>query len=320
MIRAHAGRPGPARPICTVVIAAYNAAATICQALDSVLAQSRQDFEVIVVDDGSTDGTAERAARHLADLRFRIHRQRNAGPAAARNAGIGLARGRYVAMLDSDDLWLPHYLERMVEALEHSEGPGFAFTRAWVLDRATSRFRKQPWSPRARATTDPQALLGALIEANFVFNSVTIRRTVLRAVGGYDPAILASEDYELWLRLAARGHGAAYVPGPLCICSDRPGSLSHDPRRMAAGLCDTYRKLLAHERLAPDTHARARDRLVSAELDLDRLCDPARPTLSATARARLADATRGWRQRRKSFDRLPAELAAVSRSLQVRSR
>ena len=103
----------------SVVIAAYEAASTVGGAIQSVLAQTRQDFEVIVVDDGSRDDTAAVAAAIAAkDQRVSVRSQPNGGPSAARNSGIAAGKAELVSMLDSDDLWLPEYLEKMGAALE----------------------------------------------------------------------------------------------------------------------------------------------------------------------------------------------------------
>jgi glycosyltransferase involved in cell wall biosynthesis len=123
----------------SVVIPAYNTADTLGEAIDSVLAQTRQDFEIIVVDDGSSDDTAA-VAEGFGDRRIRVYRQENAGPSAARNRGIAEALGEYVSSLDSDDLWLPDYLAEMGRALEENPRADFAYTHAWILD-AAGRFR-----------------------------------------------------------------------------------------------------------------------------------------------------------------------------------
>src|SRR5204863_2345947 len=99
-------------------------------------------FEVIVVDDGSTDDTAERARSIVADKRVQDIRQPNAGASAARNAGIEAAGGVYVSMLDADDLWLPCYLTVMGEALDRELEAGFAYTDAWLLEDETKRVRR----------------------------------------------------------------------------------------------------------------------------------------------------------------------------------
>lgn len=302
--------PGRRPPTSSVVIAAYNCAATIAQALDSVLAQTFQDFEVIVVDDGSTDETAARVQSYLDDPRVRLHRQPNQGPALARNAGIERSCGLYVSLLDSDDLWLPRYLESMVGALEGDLTAGFAFTRAWALERTTNRIRRRPWPADVPAAGDARQQLRKLIEHNFVFNAVTVRRDVLADVGAYDPTIAGAEDYELWLRFVTHGYPAAYVPGPLCIVSDRPGARHHEHRRVLAGLREVFLKLLSDSALSADAALAAQARLAAIERGLQRLDDPPRtPTLAEVRRA-LAAATREWRVRRARLEQPPAEVAA----------
>ncbi|MDE3115120.1 MAG: glycosyltransferase family 2 protein, partial [Pseudomonadota bacterium] len=108
-----------APPLFSVVIPVYNRAELLRSALESVRAQSCQDFEIVVVDDGSTDDPAKTVAA-FADPRIRCVRQNNRGASAARNRGIALARGRFVAFLDSDDCFLPHHLERMAKLLENT--------------------------------------------------------------------------------------------------------------------------------------------------------------------------------------------------------
>src|SRR5438067_282471 len=121
---------------------AYNAAETVGSANSSVLAQTFKSFELLVVDDGSTDDTAEKVKPFEGDGRVWLVRQRNRGLAATRNEAIGRARGELVSMLDSDDLWLPSYLETMKTALDRDPDAGFAYTDAWVLDDATKRVHK----------------------------------------------------------------------------------------------------------------------------------------------------------------------------------
>ena len=121
-------------PRFTIVIPAFNAARTIGSSIRSVLQQTEQDFEVVVVDDGSTDDTVECARSFATDPRVRVISQRNKGPSAARNAAVAAARALYVSMLDADDLWLPEYLEVMGGALDGNPDAPFAYTDAWVLD------------------------------------------------------------------------------------------------------------------------------------------------------------------------------------------
>jgi glycosyltransferase involved in cell wall biosynthesis len=305
------------QPTCSVVIAAYNAQDTIGQALESVLAQTRQDFEVLVVDDGSTDETSATVKDYARDPRIRLHRQENSGPAAARNAGISLTSGRYVCVLDSDDLWLPRYVESMVSALDRAPDAAFAFTRAWTLDRTTNRVHKRPWSPNARAISDPAELLRALIADNFIFYGITVRRRVLGAVGAYAVSIVGSEDYELSLRIVARGYPAVYVPGPLCVYSERPGSLSRDAQVMLTAARATYTQALDSHDLPPDAEQIARRRMRAVEERLDLLQSSERPPIRLRARTLVADATRSWRRRLALRDQPPPEMSTAFPGLGV---
>jgi glycosyltransferase involved in cell wall biosynthesis len=289
----------------SVVIAAYNAVGTLGATIESVLAQTRQDFEVIVVDDGSTDGTGAIAAAFAADdQRVQGHRQDNAGPSAARNRGIALAVGEYVSMLDSDDLWLPNYLAEMGRALEENPHAGLAYADAWNLDETSGRFfqattamkRKHPPGP----TLAHEQLIAELLESNFVSGAVTVRRTVLEQVGGFDPDMSHGEDYELWLRIAISGFGVVRVAGQLAICLDRPGSLSDDDAAMVAGLHTVYQTVLERHPLSSEIRALVEARLTDVERSADRRDRSAVRILLKIRRA-LGAATRGarshWRLR-----------------------
>ena len=249
----------------SVVIAAYQAADTVAEAIGSVLSQTCQDFEVHVVDDGSSDDTAKIAAAIAEkDGRVHVHRQANGGPSAARNTGIAAGTGEYVSMLDSDDLWLPDYLHEMGRALDLDTGVGFAYTEAWAFDELGGRFLKTTAMARQHPPTQTLAherFLSELIQRNFVYNAVTVRRSVLEKVGGYDTAMTHGEDYELWLRIANSGFNAARVPGPLAIKRDSPGSLSDDEAAMAAGVGQAYRAVLERHPASPRLKALAMARL-----------------------------------------------------------
>ena len=129
-------------PTFTVVIPAYNARTLIGSAIRSVLAQTRDDFELVVVDDGSQDGTPE-VVSGIDDPRLRLVRQDNTGTAGARNRGIQESSGRLVSFLDNDDLWMPTYLERMGAELDADAGAGFAYTDGWGFDDRTRRIMRR---------------------------------------------------------------------------------------------------------------------------------------------------------------------------------
>ena len=233
----------------TVVMPAYNAERSIGPAIRSVLAQTRGDFELVVVDDGSTDGTAALAAG-FDDPRVKLIRQENLGLAAARNTGAANGDGELLALLDSDDLWLPTFLEEMGSALARDPASGFAYTDAWVLDDRTRRIARATamhyQDPPASPPADAEGLLYALLRRNFVFTAATVRRSVFEAVGGYDGTLRAAEDYELWLRIAAHGHRAARAQGILAVYRKRAGSLSTDEHLMLTSEHEVFR-LVAEE-------------------------------------------------------------------------
>ena len=259
-------------PAFTVVMPAHNAAATIEAAIASALAQSREDFELIVVDDGSGDETLDVAQRFTGDPRVRVLRQDHAGPSAARNLAIASGSGSYVSMLDSDDLWLPTYLAAVGDALDGEQRAGFAYTDAWVLEDPPGRFRRktvlrvadppEPW-------LDANALLRRLARGNFIINStVTIRRSALETAGGYNLALAAAGDYELWLRLAASGFGGVLVPDCHAVYRVRPGSIQHGMQgrlRAHHALREVYRLLAEQYDVPIDVSEFARSRMRSID-------------------------------------------------------
>lgn len=233
-------------PTFSVVMAAYNSALTIGEAIESVRCQTRSDWELLVVDDGSRDRTAG-VAEAFADPRVRVVRTAgNRGPAAARNRGIALAQAPLVCTLDSDDLWLPHYLDTMARTLDSNPGAAVACTDAWVLDQTTGRVRKKSamafLDPPDPLPGDTETFLAELLRRNFIYNSVAARRESLRAVGGYDERLWIGEDWELWLRLAAAGLRFVHAPQLLAVYRQRTDSLmtSH-PERLIEAKCEVYR-------------------------------------------------------------------------------
>jgi glycosyltransferase involved in cell wall biosynthesis len=209
-------------PLVSVVVPAYNAARTLPETVRSVLDQTVRDIEVIVVDDGSTDGTVE-AAHAIDDRRVTVMSQPNAGVSAARNTGAQAARGRYVAFLDSDDLWLPHKLERQLEILERE--PGVHAVQAGVIfvDDAL-----EPLSVR-RCVDWSDPLLDTLYFRNLPAfpSTVVFRREKLLERGGFDTSLVILEDWELAVH-AAWHWGLQSVHEPLGLYRFHPGNRSRD--------------------------------------------------------------------------------------------
>ena len=232
-------------PAFSVVMAAHDNAATIGEAIGSVQGQTRSDWELLVVDDCSRDGTPQ-VAGEFTDPRIRVVRQtENRGPGAARNRGIALAQAPIVCPLDSDDLWLPEYLETMAHALDSSPSVAVVCSDAWVFDEGTGRVRKtsavEMQRPPQPLPDDPQTFLVELLRRNFVYYSVAARRESLLAVGGYDERLWIGEDWELWLRLAAAGFSFAFVPRLLGVHRKRKGSLTSTSERLLEGRHEVYR-------------------------------------------------------------------------------
>jgi glycosyltransferase involved in cell wall biosynthesis len=252
-------------PTFSVVMPAYNAASTVEAAIDSVLAQTRDDFELIVVDDGSTDDTAVRVQRYLGDPRISLIPQTNLGQAVARNAAIAASRGEFVSLLDSDDLWLPHYLDVMAATFEREPMAGVAYTDAWVLDDRTRRIARSTamghWHP-AVVPKEPEPFLRALLElGNFVFVGATIRREVLAEVGPFRTGVLGCEDYELWLRIASRGYRFARCPVNLAVYRRSAGQTSSDPDQMRRSGHEVFRIVAEEYDIPDDVRELARRRL-----------------------------------------------------------
>jgi glycosyltransferase involved in cell wall biosynthesis len=182
-------------PLVSVVIPTHNRAHYITEAIDSVLAQTYPYYEIIVIDDGSTDNTRE-VLRGYGD-RVRYFHQDGRGQAHARNRAVSEARGKYIAMLDDDDVWLPNKLELQVATLEQDDGVGFVGTDMYITDASGNiidRWGKPPSVPETFESLFEENILGA--------PSVMIRKRLIEEVGGFDESLRTTDDYDLWLRLA----------------------------------------------------------------------------------------------------------------------
>jgi glycosyltransferase involved in cell wall biosynthesis len=275
------GRPAPSRaealsaarivskPAFSVVVPAFNAEETLAETIGSVLAQTESDFELLIVDDGSTDGTLELAHSLATDPRVRVIHQQNKGLAGARNAGIAAASGRYVAFLDSDDLWMPEFLRATGAALDGDPGAGFAYTDGWALDDERGRLRRATVMARQRPPVPPPhdatEFLAQLIQRNFVLAEATVRMSALAEVGPFVESLRAVEDYELWLRLLAHGYRAARPPGLLLIRRDHQASMSKDIVLMYKATREVMRMVVDSHPAPESVKAIARRRI--AELD-----------------------------------------------------
>jgi len=288
----------------SVVIPAYNRAHLLGPAIESVLAQTYKDLEVIVVDDGSTDETAAVAQRYAAQPggRVRVIRQANQGVSAARNSGCRAARGRYIALLDSDDLWKPEKLARQVPALEHDPGVGMVCSMADIVDADNQRVLGLKPRQRPGATLRELVRTGSAAPSTFVF-----RREALEEVGGFDPQIQGLEDLDFCFRLVRRWK-IVCLEAPLIRYRQHGTGLSSDVAGICRAYIRTYEKLLA----LPDAEiprAAVRQRLAKYHYQLGTIHARRRESRAAAAQLirairtsplvglNFATARHGWWQR-----------------------
>lgn len=203
----------PQTPLVSVIIPAYNCARFINDTLLSVYKQTYRDWEIIVVDDGSTDDTKDALAPHMERIRYCF--QENRGAAAARNAGVRTARGDLIAFLDNDDIWLPEKLEVQVRAMQNWPDCGLVFTDGKTFTESGIRSdsvisgRLHGWINENKVS-DPMVAKGWFARELFFVNeissasSVMVRKESLETVGDFDERITITDDYDLWLRIAQR--------------------------------------------------------------------------------------------------------------------
>lgn len=245
----------------TIVIAAHDAEPTLGEALDSLLAQTHQDWEAIVVDDGSTDGTAAVATRYAErDPRIRMWRQQQRGKGAARNAGIASARSEWLLFLDADDWLLPHALDRLTSAL--AADPALdAVYGGWTRVAPRGEVVAQNYRP------EPGRLFEVLTRfCAFTIHACLVRRALVERVGAFDPSLHTCEDWDLWQRVARAGARFSAVAEIVACYRMRPDSASLDAARM---LADGLRTItLGH---GPDPRVPDADPLYAAGMPRDRL-------------------------------------------------
>jgi glycosyltransferase involved in cell wall biosynthesis len=204
----------------SVIIPTFNRAAFLREAIGSVLAQTEKDFELIVVDDGSTDRTRELVVEYGDRVRYFF--QSNAGVSAARNLGIRHARGKFITFLDSDDLWLPKKLARQLQWMAAHPSLMLCYTdEIWI--RRGVRVNQKLIHAKSGGWIYPLCLPRCIISPS----SVLMRRELFEAVGLFDEQLPVCEDYDLWLRIATRFE-VGYIAEPLIVKrGGHPDQLSH---------------------------------------------------------------------------------------------
>ena len=219
-------------PLISIVLPTYNRRTLLGRAIESVLRQTVSDFELLVVDDGSTDGTAELVSGFRDSRIHLIGLPANRGQSVARNEGIRRARGEWLGFQDSDDEWIPEKLERPLAAIRAE--PGVALVYGDLLRvpaRGEPFVMPAPELARGRvfdARTSGYAAYGIGIQ------SCLIRRVVFQSLGGFDEQLRCFEDLELLLRIVRAGHAARRIPEPLVRYYDTDGVSRVTAREYAA--------------------------------------------------------------------------------------
>jgi glycosyltransferase involved in cell wall biosynthesis len=229
-------------PFFSVAMPAYNAEATIARAIESVLAQSYGDWELVVVDDGSTDATSDIVARYRErDTRVKLVRQDNAGCGAARDTAIRGSEGTYIVRLDADDVLLPQYMERMHAFILGSPGYDIYSCNGYHVypDGSKRLARLGPWYEEERSFK-----LEEMLFATHIFTMAVFTRALFDRVGGIRPDVYC-EDLDFWLRAFAQGATHRYTPQALAVYEVSDSQMTADFSRVAESRAGIYRDLIA---------------------------------------------------------------------------
>jgi len=208
----------------SVIIPTYNSSTTLLQALESVLNQTYKDLEVIVVDDGSTDDTRKTLELYINEKKITYLYQENQGCGVARNYGASIAKGEYLAFLDSDDYWHVEKLQKQIDEFAKNPSAVMCYTESYVIDP----FQKLIWDVVRTSQGRPRTgkVLPFLIFNDFItLSSSMVKISTFKHVGGFvkEYDLMMFADYDLWLKLAPLGD-FCFVPTPLMFYQTRAGS------------------------------------------------------------------------------------------------
>lgn len=215
-------------PLVSVLIPTFNASRFVTATIESALRQTLKDLEVLVLDDGSTDDTVDRV-KAFGDPRLRLSQYAHCGTPAVLNAGLGLARGRYVAFLDHDDVWLPAKLARHVAFFERNPGAAVTFSWSGLIDERDRPITLHPAHWRG-SITFRQLLEDYVIGTS---SSLVMHRSAVERAGGFDVQLPRCHDFDLTLRIAfAESNSVFAVPEALTLYRRHPGQMSRNWRAM----------------------------------------------------------------------------------------
>jgi glycosyltransferase involved in cell wall biosynthesis len=221
-------------PRVSVIVPAYNAARYLRNAIDSVVGQTYADWELIIVDDGSTDGTRALVRSYIAAQgdKLRYVFQTNRGLPAARNAGIRESQGEFIAILDADDMWLPSRLKRGVEVMDRAPDVGLVHSKVARINVDGDIVSYLDFPKKYQAGKIAVDIF--VRRANILCPTVLFRKRCLDVTGSFDETMRATEDRDLWFRIAEH-YNVAYIDEVLAHWRLTPGSMTSDPDRMLKG-------------------------------------------------------------------------------------
>lgn len=238
----------------SIVVPCYNQARYLGQAIESALRQTRPAAEVLVIDDGSTDDTAVVAARYFPNIRY--IRQSNQGLSGARNTGIRAAQGDYVGFLDSDDLWLPNFINTLSPMLDANPSLGAVYGGSQFVDESL-----RPLVQRSTRVVPPNQLHDALVDGEwFPPCCVLARRSAFDRVGLFVEMLRASEDWEMWLRISA-DYPIAGTSEIVSLYRMHSDNMTRDPERMYQSQLAVARKHFGPDEGDPATWPLDRQRV-----------------------------------------------------------
>ena len=232
-------------PRVSVVIPTYNCARFLGRTIDSALRQTYRDFEVIIVDDGSTDETQAVIASYSDSVNYVY--QSNQGASSARNLAIGHSGGEFIAYLDADDLWSPEKLARQVEYLDAHPACGFVHTEVSVIDEQDQILHSLFNQETGRAIPQGRCVRDVLLRSHIQTLTVMERRSAFDQAGSFDPRLPVAQDYLHWILIALAGYEVGYLPEPLGQYRWRAGSLMSSQRRLLEDFVTIYETLLTDQ-------------------------------------------------------------------------
>jgi len=244
------------------MIPTFNCARFLGLAIDSVLTQTYHDYEIVVVDDGSTDDTRECIAKYGAKVRYFY--QTNQGLSAARNLALDHATGEFIAYVDADDMWFPGKLEAQVAFLDSHRECGLVHTEVSVIDEQGKVIHARFNQGTGRSVPQGKCLNDLLRSCHIQVPTVMERRSWLDKAGRFDLRLVAAQDYLHWIMLALAGAEVGYIGQALAMYRWRQSSLMSSQSRFVRDLCTIYRILLT-ETTVEKSHGLDIERLIRSQ-------------------------------------------------------